>query len=312
MARICYLARDFAPKTLEVIRQAETICAEYDAQGFTLTLRQLYYQFVARDLIPNRQSEYKRLGSIINDARLAGELDWRYLEDRTRNLESRAHWDDPADVIDAAARAYNRDLWGAQPQRVEVWIEKDALVGVIDPICRELDVAYFSCRGYTSQSEMHAAAMRLRRYIAAGQTVTILHLGDHDPSGIDMSRDIADRLALFLDYSGDAGAFDLRRIALTMGQVEDYAPPPNPAKVTDSRFEGYQRLYGNESWELDALDPNTLAELIRTNVADLTDEDLLEDALDRETEERQTVARISDRYAQIAAWLDEEDSDDDR
>src|SRR5205085_3197993 len=126
------------------------IIAEYDQQGFDLTLRQLYYQFVSRDLLSNRQSEYDRLGCIVNDARLAGLIDWNAITDRTRNLRSLAHWDEPTDIIRACASQYRIDKWARQPCRVECWIEKDALVGVIAGICEELDIPYFSCRGYNS------------------------------------------------------------------------------------------------------------------------------------------------------------------
>ena len=159
--------------------------AEYAAQGYDLTLRQLYYQFVSRDLLPNRQSEYKRLGDIINDARLAGLVDWEAIVDRTRNIRALSHWSDPASIVKAAANSFAVDKWADQPKRVEVWIEKDALVGVFEPVCEELDVPLFSCRGYTSQSEVWGAAQRLEKYLMADQEVVILHIGDHDPSGLD-------------------------------------------------------------------------------------------------------------------------------
>ncbi len=116
---------------------------------------------------------------------------------------------------------------------------------MFEPICEELDVPYFSCRGYTSQSEMWAAAQRLLGYIWAKQRqhVTILHFGDHDPSGIDMTRDIRERLSLFCGGEG----FAVRRIALNMDQVRQYDPPPNPAKLTDTRVDAYLRKYGDDS-----------------------------------------------------------------
>jgi hypothetical protein len=127
--REAYIEKKFSPRSMALIAKAEEICRGYAAQGFDLTLRQLYYQFVARDLLPNKQSEYKRLGSIVNDARLAGLLDWDYIVDRTRNLRGLSHWDSPHEVIRSAAAGYRTERWATQPHRVEVWIEKDALVG---------------------------------------------------------------------------------------------------------------------------------------------------------------------------------------
>lgn len=293
MPRIAYIEKQFRGSSIAIIDQANDIIREYAAQGFSLTLRQLYYQFVARDLIPNQQKAYKRLGSIVNDARLAGLIDWHTIEDRTRFLRGLNTWDSPADIVEESARRFRIDRWKDQPDRIEVWIEKDALVGVIERVCNQNRVDFFSCRGYVSQSEMWNAAQRVARYCDNGQRVTVLHLGDHDPSGIDMSRDIADRLELFLDYEGHSRGDDweLKRIALTMDQVDEHGPPPNPAKLTDARASGYVSRFGYESWELDALDPSTLAGLIRDEVEQLRDEDIWDGG---RTEEEEGRARIAD------------------
>ena len=153
MPKICYVERTFSAGSRELIDKANEIIADYAAQGFMLTLRQLYYQFVARGLIPNKQTEYKRLGSVINDARLAGLIDWSAIEDRTRNLRRQPHWGSPQDIIEVALSSFRHDKWKDQKHRIEVWIEKDALVGVIEPTCEELDVPFFACRGYNSQSD---------------------------------------------------------------------------------------------------------------------------------------------------------------
>ena len=220
MPNICYTDKRFSPGSLDIIQQANDIIEEYIDQGFQLTLRQLYYQFVARAIIANKQTEYKRLASIISDARLAGRIDWKAIVDRTRNMQQNSHWDSPSDIINACANSYQIDKWHGQPNRVEVWIEKDALIGVIENVCQRNDVAYFSCRGYTSQSEMWSASQRLIEYETEfGQETYILHLGDHDPSGIDMTRDIQDRLRLFNAETV------VNRIALNMDQIKQYNPP---------------------------------------------------------------------------------------
>jgi hypothetical protein len=279
-----FIEKNFADASRLVIIQANEIIDAYRAQGYVLTLRQLYYQFVARDLIANTQQSYKRLGSIVNDARLAGLIDWDAIEDRTRNLEQNAHWSSPADGIQALRNQYRIDMWSNQERRVEVWIEKEALIGVIEPVCKELDVAYFACRGYVSQSEQWRA---YRRHQGQQDTV-ILHLGDHDPSGIDMTRDNQDRLTLM----GGHGPSEVVRIALNMDQVEEFNPPPNPAKTTDSRFEGYVVQYGEESWELDALEPQFMDRLIREHVSEYRDDDLWSDREAQVEVEIATLDRI--------------------
>jgi hypothetical protein len=295
--QIAYIDKTFTSKSLAIIEKANEICADYRRQGYDLTLRQLYYQFVSRDLIANKDTEYKRLGNIINDARLAGLLDWYYIVDRTRNLRGLGHWDHPGDILNGAASGYMTDRWANQPYYVEVWIEKDALVGVIAGACDDLDVPYFSCRGYTSQSELWGAGRRLIRHTNTGQKAVIIHLGDHDPSGIDMTRDITDRLALF------GAVAEVDRIALNMDQVRVYNPPPNPAKLTDARAEGYIAKHGGSSWELDALNPATLDALVRSHITDLRDDSRWESDTVAMEAERDQLKTIAHRFSEVTAWL---------
>lgn len=289
MPKINYVDKRFTDSSLAIIDKANDIIEEYSAQGYDLTLRQLYYQFVSRNLIRNEQKEYKRLGSIINDGRLAGLIDWDTIVDRTRNLQSNGHWDGPKDIVEACASSFQIDKWENQEYRIEVWIEKDALVGVIEGVCRREDVPYFSCRGYTSQSEMWGASQRLLEYEQEGQEqqTIIIHLGDHDPSGIDMTRDIRDRLHLFGTHT------KVERIALNMDQVKIYKPPPNPAKVTDSRADKYIKKFGDQSWELDALEPATLEDLIVSKIGYYKDVDLWAEMVEQEKEHIATLKKAA-------------------
>jgi len=327
------------PDARSIIRRAAEICASYASQGYDLTLRQLYYQFVARGWIPNTQQSYKRLGDIINHARMAGLLDWSYIVDRTRNLRHLSHWENPQGVITAAANGYGVDLWRGQPARVEVWVEKEALAGIIQQAADRWDCPWFSCRGYVSQSELWGAGRRIGRYLADGQRVVILHLGDHDPSGIDMTRDIRERMERFAycDWISDVdrtvandegratyGAImdsisarlreqppggdpiEVRRIALNYEQVEEYDPPPNPAKLTDSRAGGYIAEHGRESWELDALDPATLTELIEDHISGVVDLDLFEAAKASQESDRELLLSASRQWPDLVDVLQDD------
>lgn len=286
--KIQYIDKRFNHASRNIINSANEIIEEYQARGYDLTLRQLYYQFVSRDLITNNQSEYKRLGSVINDARLAGLIDWYAITDRTRNMRGNSHWTHPSEILRAAASSFYMDRWENQDRKFQVWIEKDALVGVIANVCKDLDVTYFSCRGYVSQSEMWLAG----RYIKRFPETTILHLGDHDPSGIDMSRDIQERLTTFAETD-----VEVIRLALNMDQIQEYAPPPNPAKITDSRYESYIQKYGYESWELDALDPDVLSTLIRDAIEPYIDEEALKELLQQENAYKNQIQTIIDEWS---------------
>jgi hypothetical protein len=302
MATEFFVGRDFKPESKALIRACNRVIEEYQAMGFVLTLRQLYYQMVAKAIIPNTVQSYKRLGSIVNDARLAGKMDWDAIEDRTRNVRAPSAWESPEDIMQAIADQYAENPWLEQDHAPEVWIEKDALVGVIEPVCRKMRVPYFACRGYTSQSEAYSAGKRFARVRKGGRVPIVLHLGDHDPSGIDMTRDNADRMAMFARHG-----VQVRRLALNMEQVEEYNPPPNPAKQTDSRFEAYQEEHGDSSWELDALPPDVIDSLIQDELDTLVDEMRWEATMEREKAAKDALQQITDRWDEVVEFLKGDD-----
>ena len=300
-----FIIKKFRAATLEVIDQAVAIIKQYQAEGYDLTLRQLYYQFVARDLIPNHQKQYDRLGRIISDARLAGLIDWDAIVDRGRKLKGhKAHgWcvEGPGVALQDAARLYKEDVWVDQEWRIEVWVEKEALVGVLERVCNRYRVDYFACKGYVSQSALYEAGQRYLDYSDGEQKVLVVHLADHDPSGIDMTRDNLARLDMF-----SYGSIELIRIALNMDQVELYDPPPNPAKEDDSRFEDYWRIFGDKCWELDALEPSTIASLIEDAIEDRLNPDLMDEALAREKDNRRKIKDCSVRWDEVKDFLNSE------
>lgn len=338
----------FSEESREIIRLAEQICDNYARQGYDLSLRQLYYQFISKDFFPNTEQSYKRLGSIISDARVAGLIDWGMIKDRGRETVGNNHWGSPADVLDACAAQFRYDTWAEQPNHVEVMVEKQALEGVLEPVCRRLDIRFTANKGYSSSSALYETGKRLQaafvgegdfddyahgdayRYFACagdapgvadffdtdkefepgdladtaeclwekwertddfkcldayeeatkrlmtpfmrphyegGKALHILYLGDHDPSGMDMTRDVRERLETF-----SRCPVEVHRLALNMPQIERYEPPPNPAKMTDSRATDYVRKFGDTSWELDALEPSVLAALVTDMVTGLRDD----------------------------------------
>lgn len=312
-----------------LISTARQIANDWSRQGYDLTLRQLYYQFVAHHGLPNNDKSYKRLGDVINKARLAGLFDWNLLVDRTRYPQLPSFWSSPTEILRSAARGYNTDKRADQPVHVEVWVEKEALAQIASTATARHDVPSFSCRGYTSASAMWRGAQRLGEELRKGKAVRIIHLGDHDPSGIDMTRDITDRLERFItmDWLHDmmsvtkANWFDIyahmqatllqpayepfkvERIALNMDQIEEYEPPPNPAKVSDSRAAEYISTYGTDSWELDALAPDVLVAMIRERIEHYTDDELLAAQQEREDGERAALDTLIDRWDDVRDFL---------
>ncbi len=288
-----FVTKVFGADAQAIIDKANGILAEYAGQGYTLTLRQLYYQLVSRGYIANNIKSYKRIGSIISDGRLAGLIDWDHIEDREREVVKPPSWESPGELLEAAAAQFRIDKWENQPSYLEVMVEKTALEGILRPVCRQEQMAFTANKGYSSSSAMYEAAARLRTQLEAGKEVHVLYLGDHDPSGIDMTRDVRDRLTMFMGnvdadcYEDDDGkkviaGFFVDRLALNMAQVEEMRPPENPAKITDSRAKSYIAEFGRSSWELDAIEPRELSQLVTDFAARYRDNDLWDVEVGRE------------------------------
>ena len=288
---VAYKKRNFRADSLAMIEKMNAIISEYS--GMAMTLRQLYYQLVARDIIPNSETSYNKIGDLLNDGRMAGLISWTAIEDRGRNLMGLNCQTSPAGAIKSVLANYRIDKWEGQPFRPEVWVEKAALEGVIGSICNELQVDFFACRGYNSQSEQWRAGRRLSGYVRDGQRPIIFHLGDHDPSGIDMTRDNQERLSLFAGVQ-----IQVVRLALNMDQIDLYKPPPNPAKSEDSRFADYAAKFGDESWELDALEPKVIHQLISDAVLRIRDEKLWDEKLKEEASDRMALEDMADQISE--------------
>jgi hypothetical protein len=303
---------NFKPRSLDLITQCNAIIRDYKSQGLRMTLRQLYYQLVTKNIIPNQKTSYNNLSALLNDARYAGMVDWAAIEDRGRQPRSPQEFANLAELVETAIDAYRLPRWRGQKHYVELWVEKEALAGVLQPLASEYHVTLMVNKGYSSASAMYASAKRFLScfdtlkenwtpeqaeeydqggYYNSDDHLSLLYLGDHDPSGEDMVRDIRDRLRTFEAY------VDVQKIALTMDQVEEYRPPPNYAKVTDSRAAKYIEKYGEHSWEVDALPPNTLADIIRDSFESILDQSKMDQVINQEETDkialREAVKSIS-------------------
>lgn len=289
-----FIEINFREKTRKLIEQANEIIDEYQARGFTLTVRQLYYQFVARDLIRNTPQNYERVASVVDDARKAGLIPWDAIEDRTRFVRGFDTFRTPQDFLAHTIEGYKEDVWRDQDYHVEVWIEKDALLGVVEPACHELRVDYFACRGYPSSSELYKAGKRMAYYRSIGKWPLVFYVGDHDPSGLQMG--IQNAPNALIQY-GRTTDIEMQMIALTRDQIDEHEPPPNYAKETDSRYNWYVDRTGlDEAWELDALDPSVLDAVIRDAIEGVLDRDKFEANIALEKARRDTLRSVTEQY----------------
>jgi hypothetical protein len=292
--------RSFRSKTRDLLREIDAICTTYYEKGYILTLRQLFYQLVSRNRIANTDREYKNLGDVVRNGRYAGALDWEHIQDRVRVLQESARWADPEDRIQHAGETYRIDTWEGQTYRPEVWIEKDALIEIAARPCTLLDVPYIAVKAYSSVSARWEARKRFLEYARNGQTPVILHLGDLDSTGDDCTR------FLRLDMELLTGVTcDVRRLALNPDQQKKYALPPQPGKPTDPRYKGYVKKHGTDSvWELDALSPEVIEQIIEDGIRDVLNEDQRESLIARQESEREKVLSVSKHWYDVTGFLE--------
>lgn len=333
-----------------VISHIVQIVREYQRDGYVLTLRQLHYQLVTKNWIVNHDTAYKKLGSILDDCRYAGIIDWDAIEDRGR-VPYLPYWVNNAqEAIDDTIDHFRIDRQEKQKNAVELWTEKDALSGILRRTTTRYHVRLVVNKGYTSSSAIYNAYERIVKSILNGKVATILYFGDHDPSGLDMVRDIRERLTFMLSngdqlindpdffakmevwwidggfqiwdvvkagfcpeevmgllsepsfdqaekwdkqfqagrmamYISERGLFNVIPIGLTMDQIEEYNLPPNPTKLTDSRAAGYVRKFGKTCWEVDALKPQILTDIVDHHIQEQINLETFRAALYRESEE---------------------------
>ena len=269
----------------QVVEAVNKLLPQYRTK---LTVRQIYYRLISPpyQLFPNAVKFYKGFDHILTRAREKGDVDWRAIEDSARAERGGDPntSDDPQEYVESLfnilnERYYKKAHWATQPKYVEVWVEKVALANLFMEACSGLFVVVFPSRGYSSFTKVMEATERL----SDEKPNVILHFTDHDPSGLDMSEDLRKR---FDEYAGLD--LEVRRIALTYGQVQQLHLPSNPTKSTDARSPSYVSQYGNECWELVAVPTDELQKWIREAVESEIDREAW-DSLDAEEEDEKTA-----------------------
>lgn len=299
MATIAFRKNTLNQKSLQRLEQINSIISEYDSQGYRLTLRQLYYQLVSRDIIPNVERSYKNLSRLLTEGRMCGVVDWDAIEDRLRQPANVYAVDDLRDALQDTHDQYRLHRQRGQSTYIEVWVEKDAISNVLSRVTGKYGINILVNRGYGSVSSIYDAYNRFAdalKYHA--DNAVVIYLGDHDPSGLDMVRDINDRIKEMLEHSGRGfeDQFQIKQIALTKAQIKKYNPPPNPAKTTDSRFFKYNEKHGSKSWEVDALKPEVLHRLLEDAIVERMDMNKYEAILELEDEGKIKLKRMIGRH----------------
>ncbi len=270
------------------------IIDEYEQQDIILTIRQLYYQLVARDIIPNAKEIYIKVCAFITKARYAGFIDWDSIEDRGRVPKKASEWRDINNLIDSAVYGYRLPRWDDQDYYVELYCEKQAMESVLYPIARKYHIYFGVNKGYSSASTLYTIAQRIEQKINEDKKAVLLYLGDHDPSGLDMVRDIRTRICEFMRLDEDDDCFSVVQLALNLEQIKQYNPPPNPARTTDPRSNWYHLEYGDKSWELDALEPKVLMQITEDGILEYLNLKKYKATIKREDKEKQALVEFGE------------------
>ncbi len=266
-------------KTLILLEHIRQILEEYNP----MTLRQVYYQLVAKHVIDNKRSEYQKLSNTLVKGRQEGLIPWEFMEDRGRQPRAVSMWKDLLDFIDTVKTSYRKDVWTSQPVYIEVWLEKEALSGIFTDVTRQYGITLCVGRGYNSWSAYKDASLR---FDEIEKPVIILYFGDFDPSGEDIFRAIKDSLEFF------GTSPRIEKVALTAEDVIEYNLPPDFTKKTDSRTKSFIKEHGDIAVELDALPVKILQQKIRQAIEDNIDLEALDSIQAIENSERKELASL--------------------
>jgi hypothetical protein len=261
---------------------------EIASELWPATLRQLYYQATVRKLVDKTEAQYDAVGRQLVAMRRAGEIPYSWIADNTRWMRKPRTYSGLKNMLVVTQQTYRRAIWDTQDAYVEIWLEKEALAGVLYEITARWDVPLMVTRGYPSTSFLYEAAEAIQDQ---GKPAYLYYFGDHDPSGVDISRDTERRLREFCDDRGDAVPLHFERVAVNRQQIIDLDLPTRPTKKTDSRSKSFE----GESVEVDAIRPDLLREMVEARILRHIDHEALQRLQIVEAAERETLGTIIDR-----------------
>ena len=282
----------------ELILNILRIVEDYQNQNIIQTLRGYYYDLVSEGLIPNAIEIYKRIGKLISDLRYSGHIDWKAMEDRARKKDMASQWENVADLMNSAVHSYRLPRWENQNKYIELFTEKDTMYSRLAPLTKKYHIPLCINRGYASSSVIYDLSKRILDKLEYRKQIVLLYVGDHDPSGLDMINDIEKRLTEFLEDGRDYydPDFKIIHVALTKDQIEKYKLPPNPAKVSDPRAKWYMMKHGNISWEVDAMKPQIMREIVEQEILKHVDMKKYNSIIKKENIQKEDLKQLADDY----------------
>lgn len=253
----------------------------FDDVGTKVTVRQMFYQCEVRGAVPKTESGYNQVQSQLVRMRKMGMIPYDWITDNTRWMRKPDTYKSLESFAEYHAKYYRRDLWHNQPDYVEVWIEKEALLGVVQEVTETYDVPLYASKGYSSLTLTYSAAEYIKSITDKGRRAFIYYLGDHDPSGEDIP------LKLEKHMREQGAEFTFTRLAVNETQIQEWNLPTRPTKKSDSRAKNFE----GDSVELDAIRPDILKTLVKTAIESHLDKRLLENEKRIEQMEKETLMK---------------------
>lgn len=258
-----------------------------------MTIRQLFYRLVSIQALQNNRSDYQRLSRIMTDARKDYEVDFDWIVDRSKTEYIPNVWDDASGYLKTVAKSYRKDRWRDQTYYIEIWSEKDTLYGVLEPILDKYGVVFRAHRGFSSTTKKHELA---ELFQAIDKPIVIFYLGDFDPSGMEIPRDLIEQLEEYGAYG-----FELKIIAILRSDIKDFNLPPLRVKDKDSRAKGFKSKYGSEAVEVDALPPVALRDRVESLIWSLIDIEPWQRAEEVEKVEFESIKEIAGKFKELVS-----------
>lgn len=269
----------------EKTRKRKELILEWARQHHPVTVRQIFYRLSTLEAVDKSERGYKAVGRLCTQMRLDGEIPFSYFADNTRWMRRPRTYNTIEEALELTAQTYRKSLWQNQTAAAEIWLEKEALAGVIYPVTSLWDVPLMVVKGYPSVTFLHTAASQMKNdYFHHNRITKIFYLGDRDPSGVDIYRHITERIPEFAPQT----PVIFQHVAVTPAQVHQWQLPSRPTKKKDSRAKGFE----GESVELDAIQPSDLRQLVTDCIEKVIDSSQLQQLRAIEKMEKDSVPQL--------------------
>jgi len=282
--------RGRSQKSLNLIAVARALLEEVQPAS----VRYVCYKLFTMGLIDGmKKNETDRVSRLLKEAREEGLIPWAWIVDETREAEIPSTWRDPQEFAKVQKRSFRQDRWEYQNTHLEVWSEKGTIRGILWPILNAYGVTFRVLHGYGSATAIHEIAQESLYYEEEGKPFVALYVGDFDPSGLHMSEvDLPERLARY------EGEIEVRRIALTRGDLGGLPSFDLESKKGDPRFRWYRNTFGHDGrcWELDAMDPNQLRDRVEAKILDFIELNAWHRCDATELAQQESLAKVLDNW----------------